>query len=160
MKFTGKFQLPELNISKIQRQLDDYLSDLLVESAKAWLEGGVFKVPVWSGAARSTFQELASRVDFAIAISPKSNAPDRRGLGEAEGFGELKIDTKSGVYSFTYATTLDHLIENETTTSSFPGLITPTPYNFREAALRAWLEVAEKASLPGFVLTIKSKNYG
>lgn len=157
MKFTAKFQLPELNIRKFKQQLDRKLSDLLVESAIAWLQAGAFKVPVWSGAARSTFLDLASRVNFSIEISPVASAPDRRSLGRSQGTGELKIDKKRGVYGFVYATTLDHLIENELGVSPLPNLITPTPYNFRQAALRAWERVAIKSSLPGLVLTAKGR---
>lgn len=155
MKFTAKFQLPELNLRKFKQQLDRELSDLLVESATAWLQAGAFKVPVWSGAARSTFLDLASRVNFSISISPVATAPDRRALGRSQGTGELKIDKKRGVYGFVYTTTLDHLIENELGVSLFPGLITPTPYDFRLAALRAWEQVAIKSSLPGLVLNAK-----
>ncbi len=157
MKFTAKFQLPELNLRKFKQQLDRELTDLLIESAIAWLQAGSFKVPVWSGAARSTFLDLASRVNFSIGISPVSTAPDRRSLGRSQGTGELKIDKKRGIYGFVYATTLDHLIENELGVSSLPNLITPTPYNFRAAALRAWEQVAIKSSLPGLVVTAKGK---
>ena len=160
MKFKFKTQLPTLNIRQFKAQLERDLTDLLVRSATAWLQAGVFKVPVWSGAARSTFVDLASRVNFTLTITPKSTAPDRRGLGKAEGTGELKIDPKRGTFGFVYTTTLDHLIENETGTSNFPGLITPTPYNFREAALSAWQEVADQAQLPGFRLNVKGRIYG
>ena len=160
MKFQLKTQLPTLDRRVFQQKLDSMLTDLLTESARAWLQAGSFKVPVWSGAALSTFHELASRVNFAISVSPVAGAPDRRSLGKQESTGELKIDSKSGLYAFEYSTTLEHLIENETTTSNFPGLITPTPYNFREAALRAWEDVVKNARLPGLTLRVKGKTYG
>lgn len=160
MKFQARFQLPEINQGVFKKLLDKQLTDLLVESAKAWLEAGTFKVPVWSGAAASTFQELASRIGFTLGITPVSTAPDRRSLGRNEGTGIIEIDSNRGTYSFTYSTTLDHLIENETGASNFPGLITPTPYNFREAALMAWQQVARTAKLPGLAITIKGRTYG
>jgi hypothetical protein len=160
MKFKGKFQLPSLNLQQFKQKLDIQLRDLLVESAKVWLQAGTSKVPVWSGAARSTFQDLASRVNFAISISPVPHAPDRRGLGRSTGTGDLEIDPKKGFYSFTYTTTLEHLIENETTVSDNPNLKTPTPYNFRQAALEAWRQVAQNASLTDLKITIKGRTYG
>lgn len=160
MKFKANFQLPFFDKRLFIQRLDAQLTDLLVESAQQWLAEATGRVPVWSGAARSTFQELASQVDFAITVSPVSTAPDRRALGESEGFGDLQIDRKRGYYSFTYSTTLEHLIENETTTSSNKNLKTPTPYKFREAALRAWEQVAEQASLPGFRFTVRGRTYG
>ncbi len=161
MKFRANFKLPELDKRKFKQLLDEQLQDLLVESARAWLRAGTFKVPVWSGAALSTFQELASRVNFAISVSPVADAPDRRSLGRSQGTGELEIDTRKGVYSFTYSTTLDHLIENETGVSPIQKrLIRPTPYNFREAALQAWKQVAKDAMLPGLAITVRGRTYG
>jgi len=157
MKFTFNAQLPTLDVNKIKAQIDQELSDLLIEAATAWIEAGAFKVPVWSGAARSTFHDLASRLNFTLAISPTANAPDRTALGRGAGSGDLKIDKKRGTYGFEYSTTLDHLIENETGTSNLPGLKTPTPYNFRLAALRAWEEVAKKSNLPGFRIKATGK---
>lgn len=157
MKFKFNAQLPTFNKRNFIQRLDLELGDLLVEAATAWLEAGAFKVPVWSGAARSTFQELAAKLNFALSISPVNNAPDRRALGRDSGTGDFIIDKKRGIYGFEYTTTLDHLIENETTESNFPNLKTPTPYNFRLAALRAWEDVARRAGLPGFRFTITGR---
>jgi hypothetical protein len=157
MKFTAKLNLPELDVRAFKTKLDRELSDLLIEAATAWLEAGVFEVPVWSGAARSTFADLAARLNFSIAVSPVATAPDRRALGRSQGEGRLLIDKTKGTYGFEYSTTLDHLIENETGTSTFPNLKTPTPYNFRLAALRAWEEVARKSSLPGLRVSAKGR---
>jgi hypothetical protein len=159
MKFRAKFQLPSLNLSQFKKKLDLQLRDLLARSAAEWLMAAEQKIPVWSGAAVSTLQELASKIGFQISVTPTSTAPDRRDLGRRSGEGELQIDMVRGVYGFTYNTTLDHLIENETMTSTLPGLITPTPYKFREDALRAWRRVAATAELPNLKFTLRGRTY-
>lgn len=161
MKFTATLQLPFIDNRAFLKSLDETLTDLLTESITAWLQVSTTVVPVWSGAARSTFRDLASRINFSFSTHPVSSAPDRRALGTSQGFSELEIDKKRGIYGFTYITTLDHLIENETSVASIDEFLhVKTPYNFRDKAARAWEDVAANAEIPDIGLRTKKQVYG
>lgn len=159
MRFRFNAQLPFLDTRKYKQQLDQSLRDLLVKSASAWLAAAADAIPVWSGAAESTLKDLAAQVNFALSVTPVNNAPDRRRLGTEEGTGELDVDASKGRYSFTYTTTLAHLIANERGFNA-RNLKTPTPYNFREKAMKAWEEAIRNADIPNIRVTVKGRIYG
>lgn len=155
MKFVGKFRTIELDLPRFRKDLSKELQEVLAQSAFAWLNAATSVVPVWSGAARSTFKPLADRISFQLAISPKSTAPDRRSEGESEGTGDFDIDVPNGKFFFTYSTTLAHLIFNEFNANPAndpnafaPGAITGTPYGFLGKAQQAWQRVADTVRLP------------
>lgn len=155
MKFVGKFRAIELDLPRFKKEFAKELQEVLELSAIAWLNAVTRVVPVWSGAARSTFKPLADRISFQLAVAPKSTAPDRRSEGESEGTGEFDIDIPKGKFFFRYSTTLEHLIFNEFNANPAndpkafaPQRITGTPYGFLEKAQQAWQRVADTVRLP------------
>jgi hypothetical protein len=120
-------------------------------------------MPVWSAASRATFAPLASQVEYALGYSPVSDAPNRIdiGIGASPGDnGTFQRGETPGVYSFTYSTTLPHLIVNEYhNANNFPPkngrsfhLTDPGPYRFQEKGKAAFLKYASEITLPGVSL--------
>ena len=98
-------------------------------------------IPVWSGASRATFAALAQDISFSLQVSPKSDAPNRVAEGREASDGGVVFDRNAGFFSFSYSTTLDHLIFNEDFNANvkndpkvFAKLLQPGPYNFQELA--------------------------
>lgn len=151
MRFVGVLIAPRLD-PKIKDQIKEELEKFLVRAATAWLNAVTGIVPVWSGAARSTFKSLADSVNYQLLISPKVRP--RISLGRASGDGGLDIDEKKGRYFFFYSTSLRHLIFNEFNSNPqadpavFSDLIEPIPYKFQLAGQKAFESVAQFARLP------------
>lgn len=101
---------------------------------------------------------LASEVGFQVAIDQSPSA--RRGgvsLGLSNAKGDITVDANKGVFTFTYATSLEHLIFNEFNNGNivrgprqFTDLITPGPYHFQQKGKAAFERVAADVRLPGF----------
>lgn len=166
MHFTANFRLPRVDMNGFRQALDETLIRATTEGAKVWLtkviEDSTPRVgmPVWSAASRATFSPLASQVAFALAYSPVPDAPSRIdvGIGASPGDnGTFERGEKPGIYSFTYSTTLPHLIINEyhnaNTLRDKHGtlrfhLTDPGPYHFQEKGKAAFLKHANEVSLP------------
>ena len=162
MKLNGNFQVPKVNLNQFQQALHQELTKALVEGAKVYLEKVVPEnkddhVPVWSGASRATFARLASYVEYVIAwapvTTPAGQAPDRIAMGLGQ--GEAIFDpgrSAPGVYSFTYETTLPHLIINESYDATQWGfhLRHPGPYHFQEKGRLAFEQSASTVVLPSW----------
>lgn len=155
MRFTGTLRTIVIDKTRFKRELDEELQEILAKSAFAWFNVAISIIPVWSGAAKSTFKPLADTLGFQLSVSPKITAPDRRSLGESQGEGDFDIVPEKGRYFFKYSTSLDHLIFNEFNASAAndpnafaPSSITGLPYGFQEQAQQAWQKVANTARLP------------
>jgi len=147
-----------VNLNQFQQALHQELAKALVDGAKTYLETVAPKnmsegIPVWSGASRATFSELASYVEYVISCSPVHGAPNRIALGTDSGTAIFEPGTVSpGVYSFTYETTLPHLIINEYHDATQWGfrLKNPGPYHFQEKGRLAFEQFASTVVLPGW----------
>lgn len=155
MRFVGNLRTIRVDLNRFRKDLEIELRELIARSAFAWLNAALEPIPIWSGASRSTFADLAARINFQLSVQPDSDAPNRTQLGRQTSTGDLEIDPTVGVAYFRYSTTLRHLIFNEFNANpdSDPNVRAPesiegTPYGFREKARRAWQEVANEARLP------------
>lgn len=146
--------LPHLGIDRAQllRNLDADVRKITEEAARIWVRSAISNIPVWSGASRATLESLGSAVGVPVPIDPKSNAPNRIGLGRARSRGGVE-KVGDGSWRFFYESNLEHLAANETE-SVEPGtrglrgsLIQPTPYQFREKANQAVLEYLNSVEL-------------
>lgn len=147
MKFNGTFRAPRIDLAKYRAVLDKYLRDKIGHAIEAWLEATVIaEVPVWSGASRATFVQLANHIRYTVPITPV--APSREGQGLAQSIG--KLETKDGRYVFTYQTTLPWLCINEYFDATQWGfhLKKPGPYEFQAKGQEAFRQVAEGVRLP------------
>lgn len=141
IKFQARLELPTLQ-RLVLKDADAFVKDVIEGAAREWVRAAVKIIPVWSGASRATLQALADAVNEPLQIDPRSDAPDRIGLGRLMSRGGITKEGKAS-YSFYYETTLRYLIANETTRVKprteglFSSLIQPTPYNFRAAGDRA-----------------------
>ncbi|GMU26127.1 MAG: hypothetical protein AMXMBFR16_10320 [Candidatus Uhrbacteria bacterium] len=156
----------KLNYARIKLSRGDYnrllythMRDLLAYSAFTWLNAAVAAIPVWSGASHGTFLKLAAEIGYDIQVSgtagdnPFALGPEE---GRAQSKGFLTLGKGSGQYTFTYETTLWHLIYNEYNNANqnptegrlFARLKRPGPYDFQAQALEAWNKVAANAKLP------------
>jgi hypothetical protein len=141
--------------------IDVYVREQIESAARVWLDAALEIVPAWSGASRATFQALAAAVNYHIDIDVSSSAPNRIGLGRLFSSGGIRKNG-NGSYEFYYETSLRYLIANESRnvaprTEGLRGkLITPTPYQFREAGNRAVQAFLVGLDLPLFPL-VQSK---
>ncbi len=137
--FEAILKAPTLNIRAIRDSLDRQLRRTLAEGAFVWLNAAIAEIPVWSGAARATFLIAARGIDYHVDLGQAPNAPNRIPLGESLGEGGVVCDKASGVYTFSYSTTLRHLITNEYENVNPPiPLKKPGPYRFQEIAMAAY----------------------
>lgn len=140
--------------------LDAAVKEVVEQAARIWVRAALAIVPDWSGASRATFQALASAVGEHVSIDVAQGAPMRIALGRLYSSGGVE---KTGVASwkFYYETTLRYLIANETRTVAprTEGLrgrmLTPTPFQFREAGNRAAQAYIASVQLP--ILPLKGK---
>ena len=183
MKFTVRFQAPTINVQNWVARLDSRMSKHLDRAATVWLNATVLlAIPVWSGASRATFLKLAREISFPLTITGiKDTARGRINSGSAGprlGFqqskGEVSKGQVPGVYTFTYGTTLFHLVFNEYNDANanpeagrlFSRLREPGPYNFQEIGKNAFEDyVKGLVELPspwkkGSVLKIKRIRVG
>jgi hypothetical protein len=164
MHMSARFQVPKVNLARFKEALHARLSECLAQAAAIWLQTtatGI--VPVWSGASRATFSELAGYVGYVLSFPIQSDAPNRIGWGVSEGTGTfmLQTDVAKGLYQFSYSTTLPHLMINEyynanlftnpLTGQPYFHLIHPGPYHFQEAGQEAFRRYASsEIVLPGW----------
>jgi hypothetical protein len=146
MHLTAKLQLPKLNLNRCKELLNRRLSEGLAQASRQWLVTTAEIIPVWSGASKATFSPLASHAEYALLISPV--VPSRIELGLEHGTAQYEADKNTGLYSFTYLTTLPHLVVNEYyNANEFRDPITgeqtfhlkrPGPYHFQEKGREAF----------------------
>lgn len=163
MQFSGTLAIPKLNLAAYRDALHRRLTDAIQNAAREWLHATVVEVPVWSGASVATFLKLAAAVAFPLGVSPVTGAPNRVSLGSGASTGELTTDKDAGRYTFTYGTSLAHLIYNEFNNANtspdatlFGHLHTPGPYNFQAKGKDAFDRAAAQVTLPpvgGFITT-------
>jgi hypothetical protein len=164
MRFRIRFVAPRLDKAKYRKRMHAYLSSALGKAAFAWIAAALQVIPVWSGASHATFLRLAMEIDFRMSISP-DNAINRVALGHRMGEGVVETDPQKGIYTFTYSTSLPHLIWNEYHNANVdpdPGLISqlkqPGPYHFQDiaAAVAQPALAAVRLPSPWDSLTLKS----
>lgn len=167
MRFKAIFNLPTEEPEKWKRKVAVEMEAALEKGIIAWLNAATAPVPVWSGASLATFKPLASRVNFALAITPTANGA-RRGQGTSAGSsrstGTININTRVGTYFAEYSTSLKHLIFNEFNNANAGGdpavwgsLRTPGPYNFQIAGAAAFQASVSGVRLPFPKLTSKKR---
>lgn len=155
MKFTGFLFAPRINLQKYLNALHDELSEQLALACFEWLNATAANIPQWSGASAATFLHLAREIGYSLPISQSGIAPNREALGLRHGDGKFTVEKDRGRYSFTYTTTLKHLIYNEFNNANiipddtlFSRLLQPGPYRFQEAGQVAFRRVASTVRLP------------
>ncbi len=154
MKLNATFRVPRYSLERYQELLKEHLGRAIAQAAAEWLGATVPLIPVWSGASRGTFLPLASRLGLTIAISPRAFV-DRVRFGESQATGEITADAAAGRFTFTYSTSLAHLVYNEFNNANetpdptlFARLLQPGPYQFQVAGERAFRDFAEGVRLP------------
>ena len=172
MKVKINFKAIEISISSWRKAMDTELTKQIKAAAVVWLNATVLSViPVWSGASRATFLKLARSVSFPLSITGLKARPGARGaLGPSVGFqqsqGKLETDSKTGKYTFTYETSLFHLIFNEFNNANqnpvagrlFSRLKQPGPYNFQKLGKAAVEGLLKSVELPSPWKHIKLKS--
>jgi len=175
MRFKANFQVPKVNLSRFQEAMHTRLSENLAQAGMVWLEATAEgRVPVWSGASRATFSPLASYVGYVLSLAPLNSAPNRVQLGIDNGKATFEAGTQNpAVYSFSYSTTLPHLIVNEyhnantfinpATGEPYFHLTWPGPYDFQGKGKRSFQKfAANEVRLPGWasILDVTSLSVG
>ncbi len=158
MHINAVLKVPRIDFARYKRDLHERLSAALADGCKVWLTAVVKEstsagLPVWSGASIATFSPLASHIAYVLTMAPEGDAPNRIALGEGHGTGLFEPGTKKqGLYTFTYQTTLPHLIINEYNDATQWGfhLKNPGPYNFQVKAEEAFKQFAGSITLPGW----------
>ena len=164
MKFTHTYRFPRFNLGGYKQALDKSMREILAQGLMAWLEAVVAEVPVWSGASRATFVKIASKIDASVPIGGGPAPTDRIGIGMAASTGEMTTDISSGLYVFTYGTSLPWLIWNEFHNANidpdptlFAKLKRPGPYDFQVKGAAAFLHTTSSASLPAVAPFLQSR---
>lgn len=159
VKFTGRLFQVEIDRSKWIKRLDAVLEKEIKKAATVWLNATVLLViPVWSGASRATFLKLARSVGFPLTITgiQARSTDNPRALGPRVGFQQSRGEVsrvENGRVSFTYHTSLFHLVFNEFNDANsnpvagrlFARLKEPGPYNFQEIGKDAFEDYARTA---------------
>jgi hypothetical protein len=163
MRMKARFVIPQINVEGYKEALNQQMFDAVLHGAFAYLDAVTQIVPVWSGASRATFLQLAREVGYPLVVSGQAQAPSRVPLGIAESTGDFSNDP-NGIVKFIYATTLKHLVYNEYNNANetpddtlFAKLNQPGPYHFQEAGKQAFLRAVTDAlpRLEDFI-TVKS----
>ena len=144
---TAKFRVPRIDIARYKAALNERLSEALAQAGCKWLYTVDEIIPTWSGASKATLSPLASYVGYSLVIGVVAGAPNRIDLGLAHGSATFEANQDQTRYSFSYATTLPHLVINEyhnantfinpKTGQPYFHLRNPGPYHFQEAAAKA-----------------------
>lgn len=157
MKFSATLERATIDVSDYMRELDRVLREALAAGIYAYIQKMMEIIPVWSGAERATFLQLASTISFAIPIVPTAwdGKLNRIPLGERTGTGRLMIDAGNGQYHFEYTNDLHYLTFNEYHDANAGGdpnvyskLKNPTPYHFQEKCAAAFEQTAKETRLP------------
>jgi hypothetical protein len=157
IKFHASFQIPRVDIAAYQKELRKQLIEALTIGAFEWLNAALAEIPAWSGASRATFLHLSREIGYSLNITPKTFAPrDGISRGMSASDGQFNLDeADKGRVSFSYETTLRHLIYNEYNNANlvpdpglFSHLVRPGPYNFQVKAAFAYLRAVGSAGLP------------
>jgi hypothetical protein len=159
MHLTASFKTPKVDFAKFRQALHDQLAETLAQAGMKYLMATAETLPTWSGASRATFTPLASHVGFVLSIAPV--AISRIDLGAELGNATFDAgETDPSLYTFSYETTLPHLIVNEyhnTNTFINPAngkpyfhLKNPGPYHFQSKGEKAFRDFASEVVLPGW----------
>lgn len=151
MKFTGSLVNLRIDMTDYRQKLHEYLSEEIARAAFVWIEAVLSEIPVWSGASWATFLQLSREIGHTLSISPK--AINRIPYGQRHGDGYITADSKKGLYTFTYSTTLRWLIHNEfNSPESDPNvwghLKRPGPYHFQKVGQKVFEQLAGDIRLP------------
>jgi hypothetical protein len=160
MKLTATYIAPRVNLEAYRRALQETLGDAIARAAAEWLNATTGAIPVWSGASLATFLPLASELSFPLSIAPTSFV-SRINLGLSNATGEVETNAQTGRYTFTYGTTLKHLIYNEFNNANvtpdpslFARLISPGPYQFQQKGKAAFEKAANGVQLPAPIFVL------
>ena len=132
----------------------EYASKL---AGRAWLKAAIEEtpIPVWSGASRATFSELAHELGVSISISNIRTKYDKIAEGQAASSGGVFSDPIKMEAGFNYETSLGHLAYNEYNKAMkgrypqpWSNRVRFTPYHFQTRALDAWAARAAKYKMP------------
>jgi len=93
---------------KFHKGLFDYGNRLIRKAGRAFCQEIYNNVPVWSGMSLASLTPLARAVRFAMPITPREGAPDRRAQGRSMGSAPMDTITVSGTanmeFSFNWTT--------------------------------------------------------
>jgi hypothetical protein len=161
MKWKATLRVPRFQKSRYRQVLHEYLSEEITKAAFVWLTAVLEEIPVWSGASHATFLHLSREVGYQLVINPK--VISRISYGQSHGGGEITADPAKGLYTFSYETSLEHLIYNEFNNANiapdpdlFYRLIRPGPYMFQKKGFAALQSVAKGVRLPSPTVAIKT----
>jgi hypothetical protein len=160
LKMKAKIQAPRLDISKYNTVLEKAARELLAQAVFEYVVTAQAVIPVWTGASITTFTDLAGLVGLPLVVNPTRSAAARPNLvnkmqakARARSKGELHIG--GGQYSFSYQTSLPHLVYNEYHNANierppelFSELKNPGPYNFQQHTKAAVSVVLKQFVLP------------
>lgn len=137
LEIRARFERPRFSLTSYRRALDRAITETLSRAAFEYIVSAVEQIPVWSGASRATFTQLASIISAPLSINPVVQSGVSRGASQGSG----GLEVRDGRGSFVYQTTLPHLVFNESNDGNstrgpgqFGTLRTPGPYNFQEIA--------------------------
>jgi len=108
-----ELDLLDFDIDNFHKGLFDWGNRLIRKAGQAFCQEIYNNVPVWSGMALASLKPLARAVGFALVVTPKEDAPDRRALGESLGNTHpLETNHTSGTanmeFSFNWSTDVEH----------------------------------------------------
>ena len=172
MKFSATFQLAQVDLGSYQKALDQTLREALAHAVFEYINEVLSVIPVWSGASRATFLQLARQISMDIPIVPNAwgGILNRIPLGERCGTGKLNMDIGTGKYNFEYTNDLHYLTYNEYHDANsekadpavFSRLKRPGPYNFQKKGAAAFENSAKNVRLPSpwQYLKITTRSFG
>jgi len=157
MKFSAKLERVLIDNTTYMKVFDHVLREALAHAIYVYLDAVLKKIPVWSGAERATFLQLAHQISLDIPIAPTAwgGKLNRIALGQRCGTGRLIVDAATGRYHFEYTNDLHYLTFNENRDANAGGdpnvkgkLRNPGPYHFQTLGANAFIQDAKNTHLP------------
>lgn len=97
---------PTVNIRKTEEEIHKHMTEFTLNALKVFVINTVQPIPVWSGASRASFIQLANEARTSVEISPI--APSRIPLGIAEATSEV-FAVPGKEYGWTWQSNLVYL---------------------------------------------------
>jgi hypothetical protein len=160
LKMRAKLQSPRFDQSRYQVILEALARENLAKAIFEYIVTVQTIIPVWTGASQTTFTDLARLIGAPLVVTASGTAASRPNLvaknqakAKADSGADLKIG--NGVFSFSYFTSLPHLVYNEYNNANtdrppelFSQLKNPGPYDFQGQTKSAVLVILREFVLP------------
>lgn len=165
MRIKAKLRSPRIDLTKYVKALESKGRETISLAMFEYVTTYLSVIPVWTGASALAIQKVANLVGMPIVVSASPVLANRPGLisssrAEADATSDGRLEVAGGKFSFTFSTSLPHLVYNEYHDANAEGapelfsqLINPGPYDFQGQTSQAVQEVFKRFAPPDLAAT-------